>query len=571
MKPLLQIPRLILFIFLFFFLLFSAHSQCINWAASGTGDTNGGFPAGVAVDINGNSYFTGGFFKQIIFGGTTLSADTGNGSQQGLFLTKYNPSGILQWSKVIAVGVDPFAFQAITSDATSLFVYGGAQSMKVGNDSSATAIIYLIKVDFDGNVVWDKLYSATGGFQNCFSSVVPDNSGGVVAGGRFRQRLTLGTSSLDAGNSNKSFLTHIDLNGTVLWAKQAAATGSTTLSSRINSVHLKTTGNIVACGLYTDSLQFDNVLVTESNPNTADKSKIWYGQFDSTGACLWLKGETTLSNSAATGFDCAYAITTDDNDKIYIAGRISDTSSVFGTTVYAPGLGDAFVAKLNANGNYLWIQRLIKSTPNGFAGLFDGLNVYANNLVEASGWIVDTCTLGNLNLYSVGSNLLTASFNKSSGAVQKAVISSGGSTITQSSAFDTSGNAFAASYFAGTFNYSNGTLTSASDSDSDPVLWKVCRAELDLSAPFEQETGSRILVFPNPASGVCNLKISQTGNHLQFSLCDMKGIVLQRKELINQPDISVFQFDVTHYLPGEYFIKIVIEKEVAVKKLVVLR
>lgn len=62
----------------------------------------------------------------------------------------------------------------------------------------------------------------------------------------------------------------------------------------------------------------------------------------------------TKSVSPGTQNEYAWAIVSDSLGNTYVAGYFSDSVSFGGTLLKTRGLKDAFVAKLDANGNYLW-------------------------------------------------------------------------------------------------------------------------------------------------------------------------------------------------------------------------
>ncbi len=110
------------------------------WAKK-AGGSGGDMGAGIAVDVNGNSYVTGYFEGSATFGGTTLTSAGGG----DLFVVKYNSSGILEWVKqsnssssdywVLGVGiaVDPSGNSYVTGFFSGSATFGGATLTSAGD------------------------------------------------------------------------------------------------------------------------------------------------------------------------------------------------------------------------------------------------------------------------------------------------------------------------------------------------------------------------------------------------------------------------------------------------------
>lgn len=120
-------------------------------------------------------------------------------------------------------------------------------------------------------------------------------------------------------------------------------------------------GNILRCGTFSGTVDFD-----DSGDNVEGLSyggaDIFVQKFDDNGSLLWLK------TIGGTGTDEAYSIRVDDNMNIYIGGFYSSTVD------FDPGVGvanktatgrDAFVLKLDSNGDFVWVETF-ESTGNTY-------------------------------------------------------------------------------------------------------------------------------------------------------------------------------------------------------------
>ena len=74
-------------------------------------------------------------------------------------------------------------------------------------------------------------------------------------------------------------------------------------------------------------------------------------KYNSDGTLVWLK------RAGGTGADIAHGIVVDSAGNIAIVGEFQNTASFDSNSIVALGLGDAFIAKYDSNGNNLWARR----------------------------------------------------------------------------------------------------------------------------------------------------------------------------------------------------------------------
>lgn len=133
------------------------------------------------------------------------------------------------------------------------------------------------------------------------------------------------------------------------YAKGIGSTGA----DRAMSVFLDSSSNIYITGSFSDTVDFDPGAGT-ANLTSAGSTDIFILKLDSTGAFGWVK------QIGGTGADDGNAITTDSSGNVYVGGRFYSTIDFdpgAGTTNLTAGsAGDAFVLKLDSNGDYLWAK-----------------------------------------------------------------------------------------------------------------------------------------------------------------------------------------------------------------------
>lgn len=564
-------------IFLFFlFYLFSiennqvgfgqiSNGQCSGWARCGGGNNYDGFPAGVAVDNDGNSYFTGQYFDQAIFGSDTLTSDTSG----ALFLNKYDESGNMIWLKNIVSGANFYGFKNIIYDGSNgtLFIFGGTNSfLKFSDGTSINDGAYLIKLDTSGAIIWKKAWGAD--FASYVSAAVPDGAGGVYVCGRFSGTVDFGGTVLNTSYSNyKTFIARYDINGNLLWAIQASETGNIRIN-RGGAISLSPGGQLIVTGYYTDSLQFGTQMLLESNSNTTNKPKCWIGAFDQNGACLWLKGETTITTIALSPIDACYGIVLDSLNQIYIDGVISDSIDFFGVAI-SGGRGSAFISKLDASGNFLWLQKYSSLSTTGSAGAATDIHISSDGKIITTGFLRDTCAFNGDPLPILQNEDFFASIFDSGGNLIDE-ITTGGRLFerTYQSCLDNNNNLYLAGYFSSDtlslFN-SNSVFRhgNPADSSTDGVIWKLCYQTINgIEATSKNEFNCPL--FPNPANG--DMHVSCSVFHANATLEIFNTLGEKTWSAVYQEGLTV---NCKVFPPGIYFVRLSDSEKQLTQKLVV--
>ncbi len=259
----------------------------LDWLNGWGGEGGFDLVQDLVTDSSGSIYITGQFRGKSSFG--TLTAN-GTGVKPA-FVAKLNAQGKFQWVTV-------FNGEAPTKDAYYNSAFG--------------------------------------------RRIAADGSGNLYVVGQFSLSFSFGTTTF-ASNSrgDHAFVTKLDANGKVLWARQWKRLGSG--QNNALDVKLDSSGNPYVLG------SFDSTIVVGATTlNPQGKNDILVVKYDPQGNVLQTH---TLGGGDE---DYGHALALDSNTNIYIAGRVGSTVVSGTTTLTTTGRDSLFVAKLNSQGTLQW-------------------------------------------------------------------------------------------------------------------------------------------------------------------------------------------------------------------------
>jgi hypothetical protein len=326
----------------------------------------GGISADVGLDIaidKAGYIYIGGVFQ------STCNFNTGAGaynlSAAGFaddYVAKFSPSGNLVWAR--SVGNSYYDnLSSITLDAQANLYYTGYASGIVDFDPSpatytvnvGSQAVYFSKLDSSGNFLWvDIIPFSTYGGGNCIEA---GKNGNIYVCG-----YGYGTGDFDPGPGTYTiagsgdvdiFLASYTSSGNLVWA---GMTGSA-WGDQALSVALDTAGNVGITGYYSALVDFDFGPGTYTLSSNGGSEDLFIAKYQSDGTLLWAKGMGHGSNGER-GYSCVF----DKQSNFYVAGPFTFAMD------FDPGPGvaslnsmggqDAFFAKYNSSGNYVWAKQL---------------------------------------------------------------------------------------------------------------------------------------------------------------------------------------------------------------------
>jgi hypothetical protein len=412
-------------------------------AAGGTGDDEAFC---IAIDGAGNVYVVGDFAGITSFGTNVLAS---SGSSDA-FVAKLDANGNWLWAqKAGGTGFDR-GLSVAADGAGNVYLagyFGGTASF--GSNtlvSSGSSDAFVAKLDANGNWLWAKQAGGTG-FEQA-GSVTVGSAGVVYVAGQFDGIALFGTNTLLSAGSSDAFVAKLDANGNWLWAKQAGGP----FFDHAGSVAVDGTGNIYVAGQFQATAAFGTTALDSSGGVDAFVAKL-----DASGNWLWAKRAGGTSN------DAAYSVALDGSGNVYFAGWFSGTASFGTNTLAGSDNSGTFVAKLDASGNWLWVRYAGGSNIYGVASLATDI---AGNIYFGGGFD-GTTSFGPNTLVSSGS--FDAFIAKLDASGNWLWARSAGGAIADSAfsvAVDGGGNVYLAGYFGGTASFGSRTMVSSGGYDA---------------------------------------------------------------------------------------------------------
>lgn len=303
---------------------------------------------------------------------------TENYGHYDYWLMKFGNNGEIEWKKNLGGNSNDYGYSICKAEENTYMIAGYSESQDEhiqGHHGMYDA--WLLKIDDNGNVLWQKAYGATG--QDHAHSIIKTKNGGFVFVGY--------SSSQDLpGLSNKGgldfWIVKLDKNGEIQW--QNTFGGS--LDEYAKSVVECTDGSFVIAG-ETYSHDYD-AIENHANYDNPDNRDYLIVKVDSLGQKIWSRCYGGVKNEYARSVLQAF-------DGQYIVVGESYSANGEGDPVGNHGSADFWLIKLNpANGDMLWHKTYGGSghdEPNCMLNTFDNGYLIVGNTAspsdgDVSGW-----------------------------------------------------------------------------------------------------------------------------------------------------------------------------------------
>ena len=343
-------------------------------AACGGGDadtTQGAGASGASTsNPNGGSGGDGGdggdgglFNNTTNPGGGTTSSTTESGTTtttappdpNGLCLSPAQTDGATLWAKKAGADNVQTALGITTDAQGNVIVAGGFQgSIDFGAGvltSAGQNDAYVAKLDANGGAVWSKRYGDSG-FHQYAQHLATDAQGNILVTGYFRGTINFGGQNLsDVSNFfDDIFIAKLDGAGNHVWSKRYGDINS----EQSMAIATDPQSNVLVAGAFQKTINFGGgAIVAEDGGFNAFVAKL-----SPAGDQVWAK-----SYGDTAGEQKALGVTADKDGNVYLTGHHRGSIDFGGGALVADGANqNAFIAKLNAQGNVVWAKSYGKDT-----------------------------------------------------------------------------------------------------------------------------------------------------------------------------------------------------------------
>ncbi len=415
-----------------------------QWAvrAGGTGEDLG---YNIATDSQGNQYVTGVFSGTASFGPYTLNSS----GPSDIFAAKLDPNGNILWAVRAGGTNDDYGWGIAVDGAGNTYLTGCFEGSSAFGPYTLTSNgdwdFFAAKMDPNGNFLW-AVRAGGESSDGCYGIVV-DGAGNTYLTGCFEGSSAFGPYTLTSSGSSDIFAAKLDPTGNWLWAVRAGGTGS----DYGFDIALDNQGNQYVTGVFSGTASFGPYTL-----NSSGEHDIFAAKLDPNSNFLW------AVRAGGTNDDYGWGIAVDESGNTYLTGNFYG-SVVFGPyTLTSSGSKDIFAAKLDPNGNWLWAVRAGGTDHDYGRGIaVDGAgNAYlTGNLYDSAAFGPYTLTS------SGNSDIFAAKLDTNGNWLWVVRAGGGGVDIGIGIAVDGSGNAYLTGYFEGSAAFSPYTLTSSGSYD----------------------------------------------------------------------------------------------------------
>jgi uncharacterized delta-60 repeat protein len=242
-----------------------------------------------------------------IVAGTT---DSFGAVWQDMWLVRLNTDGTVAWQRIFDLGVSELA-TAVRQTADEGYIVAGYSAVEPG-----TADVWIIRLDANGNIVWQNTYGGTG--WDTASSIEQTDDGGYIVAGQ--------TDSFGAGNYDV-WVFKLDSDGNVEWEKTYGGTELDSAASIDQTL---------------DQFQQPDgyIVAGETSSLGTDSYDMWVLKLDTNGAIVWQK---TYGGSQFN--DAAGSIEQTSDGGYIVAGS---------TLSFGAGDWDFWLLRLDSGGDVVW-------------------------------------------------------------------------------------------------------------------------------------------------------------------------------------------------------------------------
>ena len=301
---------------------------------------------GLAVDLTGHVVISGHFSSTINFGGGNLTSNSGS---VDIFVARFDPDGNHVWSKRFGANGEDVGLGVAVDGARNAVVTGYFQvSVNFGGGTLTSAgglDIFVAKFNpTNGSHLWSKRFGDVR--DDIAWDIAVDGGGSAVVAGSFEGSINFGGGNLSSAGSDDAFVAKLDFSGNHVWSKRFGdAEGDF-----VGGIGVDAAGNLLVTGNFRGGIDFGGGTLV-----SAGQRDIFLVKLDAAGNHRWSKRFGGATSDVGSGVALEPLTNLSPSDDVAITGRFLSRSIDFGGgSLTGVGFDDIFVAKFDADGNYLW-------------------------------------------------------------------------------------------------------------------------------------------------------------------------------------------------------------------------
>ena len=253
------------------------------------------------------------------------------GERTQLWVVKLNSTGTVLWEKKIGGSDSDWGTSILpTSDGGYLLTGKTASTDGIVNNRFGSRTSWVVKLDANGNVQWNRTYGGFGVFDDLYSAVETPEGDFVIGGGSFG----FGEDVPETKGDYDFWVFKINPTGDIIWSNVYGGFGP----EAVGRINLLADGSMILSGHSNSHATGDVSAATPANTN------FWIVKIDANGTLLWEKtiGGDFFENYGDTQINAA--------GEIFIVGSSNSTNGDFSQN---NGEYDIWVLRLDPNGNVL--------------------------------------------------------------------------------------------------------------------------------------------------------------------------------------------------------------------------
>jgi hypothetical protein len=297
--------------------------------------------------------------QNYILGGYSYSNISGDKNENSRGLSDYwfikidDTSGNLLWQKTIGGNsIDHLTSAKETTDGG--YILGGSSSSGMSGEKTQNSRgnddYWVVKLDENRNIIWDKTYGGTG--VDRLTSIIQTTDGGYLIGGSSDSDISAEKTDNSRGNID-IWIIKIDQSGDIMWQKTFGGSNSDWVQSLIETPD----GGYILAGSSHSNIS------GEKSENSRGLRDFWVLKIDNSGTIIWQK--TIGGNNG----DYAKSIIATSDGNYIIGGDSSSNISGEKTEKTVNNSTDVWLLKINDLGQILWQKDIGAESTEAFADI----------------------------------------------------------------------------------------------------------------------------------------------------------------------------------------------------------